>query len=351
VDLATREPLPQETGPEQSPSPPSAPGAPAGLLRWVGYWLANLTVGLIPLILLGIVAGILLYSSGYQGPSMPWRFENFGWSFWSFDYDFNPSTPSASTWGIGVYVVGTAITAGLALLFATALSLALAISITVYLPAVPRRVLTVLTNLLAGIPSVVFGLWGFVILAPYFGYTLEPTLRAVIGWLPGFGGPASAIGPWGLLLAIFILTIMIVPLTTALMRESLQSVPRDMVEAGLALGATRWEVVRRVRLRVARRGITTSILLGFARALGESLAVAMVIGAVPKLPTSLYSTSTTVASFIFYQLDSAFTYPDLLRLLVEYALILLIIALVVNLIAQRLTRIELATATTVGGTE
>jgi phosphate transport system permease protein len=296
-------------------------------------------VGLIPLGILGVIVLVLVVASGLR---------NFGASFWSLNYNFIPNDPAGSSWGIGVFLIGTGITAGLALVLASALSLALAISITVYLPPIPSRLLTILTNLVAGIPSVVVGIWGFVILAPYFGLTLEPTLRNAIGWVPGFGGPLSDIGPWGLLLAVFILTIMIVPLTTALMRESLRSVPRDMVEAGLALGATRWEVVRRVRLRYARRGLWSAVLLGFGRAIGESVAVAMVIGAVPRFPSSLYAPSTSVASFIFYQLDSAFFYPDLLKLLVEYALVLLALAVVINLFAQRLTQVELATATTVG---
>ncbi len=330
------------------PIPVSAGGEPAAPVRsdrarrppstlraWIGSPLA-----LIPLLLVVLVTGVLLFASDLY---------DFGPSFWSFNYNFLPSSPGGSSWGIGTFVAGTAITAGLALLLATALSLALSISIVVYLPPLPSRVLTILTNLLAGIPSVVYGIWGFVVLAPYFGLTLEPGLRALLGWLPGFGGPASDIGPFSILLAVFILTIMIIPLTTALMREALRNVPSELVEAGLALGATRWEVARRVRMRTARLGIGSAVLLGFGRAVGESVAVAMVIGGVPKLPVSLYSASTTQASFIFYQLDSAFIYPYLLKFLVEIALVLLAIALIVNLVAQRLTHTEIATATTVGG--
>jgi len=337
VDRKTVEPVPGKEGSEPTPPPRSS-----RMSRGSRQSLRNAIfspVGLIPLGILGVIVLVLVVASGLR---------NFGASFWSLNYNFIPNDPAGSSWGIGVFLIGTGITAGLALVLASALSLALAISITVYLPPIPSRLLTILTNLVAGIPSVVVGIWGFVILAPYFGLTLEPTLRNAIGWVPGFGGPLSDIGPWGLLLAIFILTIMIVPLTTALMRESLRSVPRDMVEAGLALGATRWEVVRRVRLRYARRGLWSAVLLGFGRAIGESVAVAMVIGAVPRFPSSLYAPSTSVASFIFYQLDSAFFYPDLLKLLVEYALVLLALAVVINLFAQRLTQVELATATTVG---
>lgn len=334
---AERQPVPRDAGPRPA-SPRHPPGSPfrPRLREWLGSPIA-----LLPLGLLGLVVGVLILAS---------EFQNFGPSFFGISFKFIPGNPTGSEWGIGTFVVGTAITAGIALFAATLLSLALAISLVVYLPPVPSRVLTILTNLLAAIPSVVYGLWGFVVLAPYFGYTLEPTMRSLFGWIPGLGGPASEIGPWGLLLAIFLLTIMIIPLTTALMREALRGVPNDLIEAGLALGATRWEVARRVRMRHARLGIWSAILLGFGRAVGESVAVAMVIGAVPKLPTSIYSGSTTLASYIFYQLDSAFIYPDLLHLLVEFALVLLVIAVGVNLIAQRITRVEVATSMGVGGT-
>ncbi len=318
-----------------SPAPAPARGTrPANWRAWLGSPIA-----LIPFLLVAIVTLVLVAAS---------HFQDFGASFWSTYYDFLPGNSTGSSWGIGSFVVGTGITAGAALVLATGLSLALSVSIVVYLPSIPSRILTILTNLLAGIPSVVYGIWGYVILAPYFALTLEPGLRDTIGWIPGFGGPVSEIGPHGLLLAIAILTIMIIPLTTALMRDALRAVPGDLIEAGLALGATRWEVARRVRMRSARLGIGSAVLLGFGRAVGESVAVAMVIGAVPAIPQSLYSASTTQASLTFHQLDSAFIYPLLLRFLVEIALVLLVIALVVNLLAQRLTRTEVATATTVG---
>ncbi len=338
------QPVPEVAGGLPAPPPTSASTrAGSSIAAWIGS-----PVALIPLILVGAVVVVLLFASGlrlFTAWALPY---NFGPSFWGTYYNFLPGDPNGSSWGIGTFVVGTAITAGLALALATLLSLALSISIVVYLPSLPSRVLTILTNLLAGIPSVVYGIWGFVVLAPYFSLSLEPSLRDVIGWIPGFGGPASQIGPNGLLLSIFVLTIMIIPLTTALMRDALRSVPHDLVEAGLALGATRWEVIRRVRMRTARLGIGSAILLGFGRAVGESVAVAMIIGAVPRLPLSLYSASTTQASFIFYQLDSAFTYPFLLTFLVEIALVLLLITLIVNVVAQRLTKVEIATATTVG---
>ncbi len=320
------------------PPPPPSPSPKGTSGRDWRAWVTS-PIALLPLILIGVVTAVLLYAS---------HLHNFGATFWGIYYNFIPNDYAGSSWGIGTYVLGSALTAGLSLILATALSLAISISIVAYLPSLPGRILTIVTNLLAGIPSVVVGIWGFVIVGPYFGLTVEPALRDVLFWIPGFGGPTSAIGAWGILLAVFLLMVMIIPLTTALMRDALSNVPRELVDAGLALGSTRWEVTRRVRMRYARLGLWSAILLGFGRAIGESVAVAMVIGGVPKVPGSLYSQSTTMAAFIFYQLDSALVLPDLLTFLVEIALVLLVITVVVNVLAQILSHTEVATATTLG---
>ena len=319
------------------PPPPSSPSPRGQNGEGWRAWVAS-PIALLPLLLIGAVAGVLLYAS---------HLHNFGASFWGIYYNFIPNH-AGSSWGIGTYVLGSALTAGLSLILATVLSLALSISIVAYLPSIPGRILTIVTNLLAGIPSVVVGIWGFVIVGPYFGLTVEPALRDVLFWLPGFGGTTSDIGAWGILLAVFLLMVMIIPLTTALMREALSNVPRELVDAGLALGSTRWEVTRRVRMHYARLGLWSAILLGFGRAVGESVAVAMVIGGVPKVPGSLYAQSTTMAAFIFYQLDSALVLPDLLTFLVEIALVLLLITIAVNILAQILSRSEVAISTTLG---
>ncbi len=328
------EPVPGGEGMAATPSPALPPPRGSGWRAWLGS-----PVALLPLVLVAAIVIVLLYAS---------ELRNFGGSFWSLNYLFDPLTDSGS-FGVGIFAVGTAITAIMALIIAGALSLAIAISLTVYLPPIASRPLTILTNLLAGIPSVVYGIWGYVILAPYFGSTLEPTLQNVIGFIPGFGGTrADTAGGTGLLLAVFILTIMVIPLTTAIMRESLRNVPKDLVEAGLALGATQWEVTRRVRFSVARGGLWGALFLGFGRAIGEAVAVAMVIGASVQIPSTFYGGSTTIASFIFYQLDSAFTYPSLLQALVEYALVLLAIAVVVNVVGQRATHSDMIAAATGG---
>ncbi len=315
--------------PALAASPPASPTPPAWdrykLLTWLGSPLA-----LIPLLALLAVA-LAIVSSGDL--TLLLRGD-----FWSLTFNWNPLYPDQAAWAFPLYLLGTAITAGLALLFATLLSLALAISLTAYLPGWLGRSLATLTNLLAGIPSVVYGIWGYVVLAPYFGLTLQPTLRSYLAWLPFFGGPAAAAAPGtGVLLAVLILTVMIVPLTTAIIRDSLANVPSAVLEASLALGATQWETMRRVRLRVARRGVMGAVFLGFGRAVGESVAVAMVVGGQTQIPPSIYSGTTTVSAFLLYQQDSAFQYAALLHALVDFALVLLLITLFFNFLAQRAT--------------
>ncbi|MEM0129128.1 MAG: phosphate ABC transporter permease subunit PstC [Thermoplasmata archaeon] len=313
----------QPVPPEEGASPPPASFPTAGARIGWRAW-ATSPLALLPLALVLVVGGVLLVESGGT-----W----FGWSFFGFSYFFDP-TGGPSTFGVSLFLVDSAIVALPALAIASGLSLAMAAAIVVYLPAGIGRALTVLTNLLAGIPSVVYGIWGYVVLAPYFGSTVQPTLKGFLGWIPFLGGPLSP-GGVGSLLAIAILTLMIVPIATAVMRESLRAVPHEMIEAGLALGATPWEVLSRVRIPAARRGLWGATFLGLGRALGESVAVAMVIGASVWIPPNLYQPSTTLASFVFFQLDSAFYYPTLLRALIEFSLVLLALATAVNLLGHR----------------
>ncbi len=310
--------------PVAAPTPASI--APARRTPWWAWALSP--IALLPLIFIVLIALVLLFSGDLKLLFEP--------GFWSFNFYFNPLAPSQAVWAFPLYLVGTALTAGIALALATALSLALAISTTVYLPAWLGRSLGTHTNLLAGIPSVVYGIWGYVVLAPYFGLTLQPALHSYLGWIPFFGGPLSETASGtGVLLASLILTIMVVPLTTAIIRDSLVSVPHPLLEASFALGATRWETTRRVRLRVARSGVRGAVFLGFGRAIGESVAVAMVIGGQTQIPPSIYSGTSTVSAFLLYQQDSAFIYPALLHALVEFAVVLLLITLVFNYLAQR----------------
>ena len=334
-------------GPTDPPGErPAGSTAPAGTLLRTGLtvrrWLGT-PIALVPLAVLAAIVSVLLYSS---------HLEYFGLSFWGPNWSPNELDPSQATYGVLYFAVGTAITSAFAVFFAIALSLGLAISLVFYLPAWIARVLTLFVDLLAGIPSVVYGIWGYVVLAPYFSNSVYPGMIRYLGWLPGFSASNAEIaGGTGVLLAVIILTFMVVPLTTALVRDSLRSVPKDLEESGLARGGTRWEVVRRVYLPHARRGIYSAVLLGLGRALGETVAVFMVIGNEVRLPPTIYSGMSTIATLLVGQFDAAFAYPDLLRALIEIALVLFLITLAVNLIGRRafaeagLTGVSAASAT------
>jgi phosphate transport system permease protein len=216
------------------------------------------------------------------------------------------------------------------------IGLGIAIASTNYLPRFLAAILDPFVDLLAGIPSVVYGIWAFLIVAPVFGKQIDPWAFDHLRFLPGFGGqPGSELGT-GLPISIVVLTLMSLPITTLLIRDALRSVPRDLWESGLALGATRWEVVRRVSVPYSTRGIVSAAFLGFGRAFGETVAVAMVIGSIPSLPTNIYGQTFTIAAAMFQLLDTSFVNHSLQVALVEMALVLLAITLVVNLLGRRL---------------
>ncbi|MFZ0891086.1 MAG: phosphate ABC transporter permease subunit PstC [Thermoplasmata archaeon] len=277
-----------------------------------------------------IVLGIVLTLISASG------FHNFGLGFFGSAW-----VPDSDQYGVLIFVVGSFVTAVPALFIAMAIGLGIAIASTTYLPQFVSRLLDPFVDLLAGIPSIVYGLWGFWVVSTFFGQSLNPWLADHIGFVPGFGRITSPVlSPnvqgIGLPISIFILTLMCLPITTLLMRDALRSVPRDLWESGLALGATRWEVVRRVAIPYSNRGILSAGLLGFGRAFGETVAVAMVIGSVLKYPGNVYDTTSTMAAFMIQQLDASFQYPVILNALAEMALLLLAISLVVNILGRRL---------------
>ncbi len=331
-----RDPQPDpEPDPRKAPEMRNQPGVarlsnpPGGMsLRQFFQWLSGAAVAMIPLYFIIAIVATLVYASGFQ---------NFGWSFFSTNWNPNPNDPSVAAYGWFDFAVGSAITSAIALALAMVLSLGLAVCIVSFLPPFLSRLAAPVTDMLAGIPSVVYGIWGYVILAPYFSKVIDPWMVGTLGFLPGFNAtPTQYAGGVGLILAIFILTIMVVPITTALVRDSLRSIPKELEEAGLALGATRWETMRRVKIPFIQRSIFSAGLLGFGRAIGETVAVFMVIGNEVTLPTSIFGGSTTMATLLVSQMDSAFTYPLLLKALVEIALVLMVISLSVNAIGLRL---------------
>src|SRR3990172_803736 len=246
----------------------------------------------------------------------------FGWRF--------PVTstwdPVASSFGALPFVYGTVVSSLLALLIALPLSLGAAIYLAEFAPPTIRSAIAFLIELLAAIPSVVYGLWGIFVLAPWLRQWVQPALGASLGFLPLFQGPPYGVG---MLAAGLILAIMIVPFITAVGQEVLLAVPNVQREAALALGATRWETTRLAVLRYGRSGLIGAVLLGLGRALGETMAVTMVIGNRPEISTSLFAPGYTMASVLANEFAEA-TSDLYLSALIEIGLLLLGVTIVVN---------------------
>lgn len=241
--------------------------------------------------------------------------------------------PVHNVYGVGPALFGTLVTSAFALLFAVPLSIGTAVFLVDFCPRSLRAPLAFLVDSLAAIPSVVIGLWGFLTLAPWLQATGEPWLQKHLGFLPFFQGQAQGLG---LLAAGMVLTVMVLPIITAITREVMQVVPVSQREALLALGATRWEVIRYAVLPYSRVGIVGGAILGLGRALGETMAVTMVIGnqASPLNP-SLFNTGYTLSSVIANQFGEAT--PGLFySALLEAGLILLIMTLITNVLARLL---------------
>jgi len=231
-------------------------------------------------------------------------------------------------------IVGTFVTSVLAIVIATPLAVAIALFLTELAPKHVRSLLGALVEMLAAIPSVILGLWGILVLGPFIQNQLEPFLGSTLGFLPFFRGPHSGTG---LLTAILVLTIMIVPIVASVTRELFTTVPSELREGALALGATRWEMVRGVLLPATRPGILAAVALGFGRAIGEAMAVLMVIGGTIGIHLSLFGHSDTLAARIAGQYQGSSTNLQTSSL-VYLATILLVISLVVNIGAQLLIK-------------
>jgi len=218
----------------------------------------------------------------------------------------------------------------LALVIAVPLSLGVAVFITEMCPVSLRGILSFTTELLAAIPSVVYGLWAIFVLVPILREYVQPFLASTLGWTGLFSGPPYGIG---MLAAGVILAIMIIPIISSITREVLTVVPQHQREAVLALGATRWEMIRMGVLRNARAGIVGAIILGLGRALGETMAVTMVIGNRPEIAKSLFAPGYTMASVLANEFTEA-TGDLYLSALIEIGLALFFVTIVVNALAR-----------------
>jgi phosphate transport system permease protein len=222
------------------------------------------------------------------------------------------------------------VTSLIALLLATPLSIAIALFLT---EIASRRVaapVATMVELLAAIPSVVLGLWGILVFGPWVAEHLEPWLNDVLGFLPVFSGEPSQAG---ILPAALVLTIMIIPITSAICRELFLRVPRELTDGALALGSTRWESIRRVMLTYAAPGIAAAVLLGLGRAFGEAIAVNQTIGNHNVIPTSWFEPGDSLGSKIAAEYVGA-TSVEQASSILYLAAILMVISLVTNVAAQ-----------------
>lgn len=274
-------------------------------------------------------AGVLLLLMTLLLISM-WRNSGLARATFGFGFIFsNEWDPTANRFGALPYIYGTLASSILALLISVPLSLGIAIFLTEQAPRPVARPITFLVEMLAAIPSVVYGLWGIFVLAPFLRERISPVLSSSLGWTPFFDGNMRG---GSLLTGGIILAIMITPIITAIVRDVLSVVPLAQREAALALGATQWETTR-VVLANAAPGIAGAIILGLGRAIGETMAITMVIGNRPEISLSLFDPSYSIAAVLANEFREATT--DLHRsALVELGLILLLLTVIINGLAR-----------------
>jgi len=281
-------------------------------------WLASLAA--MTIVVLIVLVGWQLYAGSRQSIA------HFGLGFlWSSEWD-----PVQDKYGALPFIFGTLVSSLIALVIAVPLGVATALFLTELAPLKLRQPIVMAIEMLAAVPSVIFGLWGIFILIPWLRDHLFVWLKHTLGFLPLFQGPIYGVS---MLAAGIIIAIMILPIITSISREILRSVPNLQREAAYALGATRWEVLKIAVLSYARRGLFGAAILGLGRALGETMAVTMVIGNRPQISASLFAPGYTLASVIANEFAEATT--DLyLNSLFELGLVLLGVTILVNIAAQ-----------------
>jgi phosphate transport system permease protein len=292
----------------------------------VGDWLLHGVTGGAALVTL-VVVGLLVYELIKQA--------------WPAITKFGPGFVTSRAWdpvksqfGALDFIYGTAFTSFLAVLLAAPLAIAIALFLSELAPRGIRGAVGTLVELLAAIPSVVIGLWGIFVLGPFLQEHVGPFLHRTLGFLPLFRGTPQLTG---YLPAVIVLTIMILPITASIARELFLGVPRDLEEAALALGSTRWEMIRGVVLPQTRAGLVAAVMLGLGRAVGEAIAVTQVIGDTLGIHVSLFQNGDTLASRIASQYQAAAT--DIhVAALVYLALVLLVFSLLTNIAAQIIVR-------------
>ncbi|MBO1078218.1 phosphate ABC transporter permease subunit PstC [Roseomonas haemaphysalidis] len=284
--------------------------------------------GIFVLLLLGaIIAG--LFIGGWDA------FRTFGAGFvFGTDWD-----PVQEVFGAGVSIYGTVVTAVLALVMAVPVAFGIAFYLTELAPAWLRRPLGTAVELLAAVPSIIYGMWGFFLIVPFMSQTFQPFLIDTLGELPVIGNLFA--GPpfgTGIFTAALILAIMVLPFIAAVMRDVFNTVPPVFKESAYGLGCTTWEVVRRVVLPYTRVSVVGGIMLGLGRALGETMAVTFVIGNANRISTSLFGPGNTIASLVALEFGEATVGSLKLSALLGLGFILFVISFIVLALSRLLLR-------------
>ena len=315
--------------------------------RWLDRTVGS-GLGLLSLAPVVTVVGLAAYLTVSASPV----FRYMGWHFltsleWSIGNQYANHAvvvhgvrvmPDAS-YGALVFIVGTALTSLLALLAAIPVAFLAAAGSGYFVKGPIRHLLAGLVEMMAGIPSVIYGLWGLVVVAPAISHHIGPWLNTLFSPLGFLSGPLGS--ETNLLVAVMVITLMIVPIIAATIRAVMERIPRDMIESGLALGWTEGETFWRVVWPYARSAVVGGSILGLGRALGETMAVLMVSGdALNVLPQNLYSAIGTMAATIAGQLDSALTDPTHMALhaLGALGLVLFVMTVLVNLLARAIVK-------------
>ncbi len=286
-------------------------------LRWLTTGAAFISVIVIAGIIWRVVDGAWLSISTYN-ISFIWHQE------------WNPVT---GVFGARDFLIGTVVTAFGAILIATPLSIAIALFLSELAPPAIRGAIGSLVDMLAAVPSVVIGLWGIYVMNPFITHKIEPWFHRWFGFIPIFGNPSPA----GVLPAMLVLAIMATPIISSISRELFVNVPKDLKEAAIGIGATRWEMVRGVVIPQVRGGVVAGVILGLGRALGEAIAVTQVIGNGIPLHLNIFGTGATLASQLANQYSSGVS--DLhVASLIYLGLILLVITFLANIVAQVIVR-------------
>jgi len=326
---------------DANPFPPSSLRTPKRASKWGDRVFIVLTGVGAALVILSLVAFVVVLYVGAEA-----SVKQFGLAFLTnrvwLPASENPNIPG-NIHGVVPFAIGTLLTSAIALLIAIPLSLGAAIFLTQQAPQRLRAPVGQLIELLAAIPSIIYGFWGLIVLVPIMRYDIEPNLKSWLGWTGWFGGTPTGLD---VLTASVILAVMVIPTITAISRDTIAAVPVSQKEAALSLGATDWEVTRRAVLPYARAGVLAGIVLGLGRALGETMAVTLVIGNENASPTSLLSHGQTIASLLANQFAES-SGPLETSAMIEAGLILLVITLVIN-VGARLVLSRLQTGRGVG---